>query len=183
MSNGFVSTSAFAIFFTSLIFLFFCQQLLFPEKNNTFLLIFFFFGLFLLLLCYKRLQLMRWNAHHLGQPVLQSSVLLESEGDLLPSGELLDFALDNENEFVLRVEPSEKSPEINDAHIYQVCIEHGPSVYHQRARLPAPRRKRTQVPCYIFFSLFSFFNTLLFSIFFFLPHLRTLRFNAVAPQA
>ena len=73
---------------------------------------------------------MRWNAHHLGQPVLQSSVRSVSDEDededegVLRHGELLDFAFDNENEFVLRVEHSEeKSPEKNDAHIYQVCMK------------------------------------------------------------
>jgi WD40 repeat protein len=71
--------------------------------------------------------LMRWNAHHLGQPVIQSSLrLLEEEAAELDgerkdqAHDVLDFALDSENEFVLRVESSTKSEAATDAQIFQL---------------------------------------------------------------
>lgn len=86
---------------------------------------------------------MRWNAHHLGQPVVQSSDRFDSAEDHLLDGEVLDFALDNENEFVLRVEPSKKSSSMNDAHIYQVCL----ACRLGTTPLFPSRRAHTLLPC------------------------------------
>jgi WD40 repeat protein len=80
--------------------------------------------------------LMRWNAHHLGQPVIQSSLqLLETERDVRDGADgagqvpmvessgnvdVLDFALDSENEFVLRVEAPVAGECATDAQIFQL---------------------------------------------------------------
>lgn len=64
--------------------------------------------------------LMRWNAHHLGQPVIQSSHARDAEEAAPATNEVLEFALDNDNEFVLRCEPSAKGTTTNGAHIYQL---------------------------------------------------------------